>query len=57
MAGAVTIQENTGAVDIADSAFSGNEAQISGGRILSLDNDNENDNDTYMYSFTCVAKL
>ena len=52
MAGAFDIQAITGAVDIANSAFSDNEAQLGGGRILSLDNDNENDNDTCIYMCT-----
>ena len=56
MAGAVDIRFITGAVDIADSAFSDNQAQsASGGRIISLDNDNDNDNDTHV--FTCVPTL
>ena len=45
MAGAVDIRFITGAVDITDSAFSDNEASLSGGRIIFLDNDNDNDND------------
>ena len=55
MAGAVDIFNITGAVDIADSAFSDNQAAFGGGRILSLDNNNVNDNDddTLMYLHVC----
>ena len=56
MAGAVDIGGIEGAVDIADSAFSDNQAQERGGRIISLDNDNDKDNDTHMYMciYMCV---
>ena len=47
--GAAIISGIEGAVDIADSTFSNNEAAFEGGRIISLDNDNDNDNDIYMY--------
>ena len=50
MAGAVDIFNITGAVDIADSAFSDNQAAFGGGRIISLDNDNDNDNDNDVYT-------
>ena len=43
MTGAVDIREVTGAVDISDSAFSDNDAPLSGGRIIFLDNDNDSD--------------
>ena len=57
MAGAVDIREVTGAVNITDSAFSDNQAQERGGRIISLDNNNDKDNDTHMYLLTCVPTL
>ena len=57
MAGAVDIRAITGAVDIADSAFSDNRAQERGGRIISLDNDNDNDSDIQMYLHVCVHTL
>ena len=61
VAGAVSIRFITGAVSIADSAFSDNqtdnEGQGDGGRIISLDNDNDNDTYTHMYSFTCAPTL
>ena len=49
MAGAVDIRFITGAVGIAGSAFSDNQARERGGRIISLDNDN----DTHMYLHVC----
>ena len=57
MAGAVDIRFITGAVGITDSAFSDNDAPLSGGRIIFLDNDNDKDNDTHMYLLTCVLTL
>ena len=50
--GAALIRFIEGAVDIVGSAFSNNEAQVNGGRIISLDNDNDNDTCIYMCAHT-----
>ena len=47
MAGAILIFGTEGAVNIADSAFTANQAQLSGGRMIFLDNDNNNNNNDY----------
>ena len=51
MTGAAYIEFINGAVNIADSAFSDNQAQFDGGRIISLDCDN--DNDTHIHPHVC----
>ena len=56
-AGAINIREIEGSVDIADSAFIGNQAQLFGGRIIFFDNDNDNDNDNDTFIHVCSHTL